>query len=179
MPNNAHEWKPRPLATLTSEFWTSSTTWHDGPVEQRFKSGMINHLSIQIKFRYNRSYGGDARFRVVIDQKYGDSWYALRKDEVVFDARDEVWRENSKDYILYDEYPLFKFTDHVVRFRVSTSIQGPGHLPTGHGPGSSGLWSEEESKEFKAVFEKPSLDIVKMRVSLMKDALDDIVNRYQ
>lgn len=175
------EWGVRPIVTLVSEFASWETQWHGGDAET-FQGGMQNILKLQVEFKYKKPYGGSARYRVLIDRLSGTTWANAITDEVGFypQASDNTWHASSKVYdIAMAPSPMFPRTDRLLRFRITTQIEGPGHLPTGSGPGSLGSWSDPESREFTATFTKPTIQIVEGYIVDLERMLHEELARFK
>ncbi len=174
-----HEWGVRPIVTLESTYWEYETQWHNDNA-QTFKSGIHNILKLQVEFKYKKPYGGSARYRVEIDRLVGSNWYNVITDEVGFypDPTDTSWHTEYKEYELSIPAWIWHRIDRVVHFRITTQIEGPGHLPTG-GEGSLGFWSDPESREFTATLEAPTLEIVGSYVMTMEEFLRETMDYYR
>ncbi len=175
-----HNWGDHPIATLVSEFWSWETQWHNDN-EKTFKGGIQNILRLPMEFTYKKPYGASARYRVLIDRLIGSSWANVITDEVGFypDPTDTSWHTEHKWYELsIPAWALFWWRDRVVHFRITTQIEGPGHLPTG-GEGSLGFWSDPESREFTATFEAPSLKIVEAYIPNLERYLRESLDYYR
>jgi len=172
----AHEWATRPLVTLESTFWTCNTEWHGGTSET-FKGGITNILTLQVECKYKKPYGGSARYRVVIDRKLGDNWVNVIVDEFGYypPASDDNWHSELREYQITQLGNLAK--DVTLEFRITTQIEGPGHMDTGSG-GSLGYWSDPESRTFTATFQQTALHIVEDHFATLERYLRDAREHY-
>jgi hypothetical protein len=102
-------------------------------------------------------------------------------DEMGFypEPTDRAWHVATKGYDLSVSLPLFSSVDKVLRFRITSQVEGPGHMDTGSGSGSSGSWSSPETREYVATFKRPELHMVEARVKYLQGALQDALQHYQ
>ncbi len=173
-----HEWGTRPIVTLISEYWTWETQWHNHDT-QTFSGGFDNVLKIQIECKYKKPYGGSARYRVYIDKQSGNDWVNVITDEFGYyiDPQDNQWHSEFREYQL--RQAGYIFTDKTLCFRITTQIEGPGHLPTGDGPGSLGNWSDPESHVFTATFTKVHLDVAEVQLKYVERYLQELSQHYK
>lgn len=173
-----HEWGARPIVTLISEFATWDTQWHNHDA-QTFSGGINNALKIQLECKYKKPYGGSACYRVNIDKQSGSDWVNIIMDEFGYypDPPDNQWHSEFREYQL--RQPGSYITDKILCFRITTQIEGPGHLPTGSGPGSYGFWGDAESHVFTATFTKVSLDVAEAHIKYIEKYIKDLSHRYR
>jgi hypothetical protein len=169
-----HNWPVRPIVTLVSEFASWETQWH-GEDAHTFAGGIQNVLKLLVEFKYQKPYGGSARYRVAIDRRDDSAWTNTITDVVSFypDPTDTAWHTETKEYELSITVPLFLRASKALDFRITSQIEGPGHMDTGSGSGSPGFWSPAETHEYVATFEKPQLHLVAARVKDLHLSLDE------
>jgi len=169
-----HQWGVRPIVTLVSEYWESDVQWHAQPDQETFDGGIHNILKIQVEFKYKKPYGGSARYIVAFDELVGSHWvYNRLYDQVGFyrDPRDNAWHTRHREYDLYKSGLFMPWRTQTqtltLHFRLTVWIQEPGHMDTGSS-GSSGNYSEPESREFTAIFKAPGIQLLTAHISSLE-----------
>lgn len=178
-----HNWGVRPIVTLVSEYWESDVQWHAQPNEESFQADFGNYLRIQAEFKYKKPYGGDARYWFMIEKPVGQNWRIIHAEEIVFwvEPRDDDWHTEYREFDMYWAFPsllMYLRRDWPFNFRITVQIQGPGNLPTGGG-GSSGYWSDPESRDFTAIFKSPQPRRMKARLKEMERYFIDSLAYYR
>jgi hypothetical protein len=170
-------WPHLPIVTLISEFCSWDTQW-DSLNSAQFTGGIDNILKFQVACKYQKPYGGSARYHVYIDTLIGNSWFNVIRDEFGYypDPTDTQWHTEFREYQL--RQPGSFYADRVLSFRITTQIEGAGYLPTGNQPGSLGNFSNPESHDFKATFTKVKLVTVKEHFDLIAKHLNEVLDHY-
>jgi hypothetical protein len=172
-----HNWPVRPIVTLVSEFCSWDTQW-GSPDTSTFQGNVDNVLKLQVACKYKKPYGGSAQYHVYIDKLIGNNWVNVIRDEFGYypNPTDNTWHTELREYQLTQSGSMV--ADVILNFRITTQIEGAGHLPTGSGPGSLGNYSDPISHDFKATFKKYKIGILKEHFLFMEKNFNDVLIHY-
>jgi len=168
-----HKWGVRPIVTLINEFTHVEVQWHDVPNTETFrKTGIFNDLQIQVEMKAKRPYGGTAWYKIWIDSRPDSDWRNVHTEEIWLSPErgDKSWNTEYRNFSIRMKRGALVETH--LPFRVTVSIEEGGSLPTGSG-GSSGHWSEPQSREFTAILPPMSLDVRRKYVVAIKEWSND------